>query len=235
MCVIRTAAWTALCIAMLLCETPVHDVLYELPGGLAVAMILPIAIFFAALRGSRKREFAADASAAALTGDPRAMISSLARISRNNDSPLAMNAMVEWFSSHPSTLRRIRALAARGETGSGRSGNPVRQRRSRRALRNPGAARAARDLFTPAWQRTNAGIYGWAVVFGSGGAGLLVAWLLERFTGFGVVPILGGIVLGCVLTKGATAAAMSRSYGRLRRKLAAKLGVDGQIVGLAPG
>ena len=225
--------WTALCIAMLLCETPAREVVYLLPGGLAVGMILPIAMFFAALRGSRKREFGADASAAALTGDPRAMISSLARISRNNDSPLEMNAITEWFSSHPSTLRRIRTLAATARLEAGEVENLCTNDDQGEHYEIPAVASGG-ELFTPAWQRTNAGIYGWLVIFGSCGAGLTVAWLLERFTGFGIAPILGGIVLGCALTKGASAAAMSRSYGRLRRKLVAKLGVDGQIVGLAP-
>ena len=225
--------WTALCIAMLLCETPVREIVYLLPGGLAAAMILPIAMFFAALRGSRKREFAADASAAALTGDPRAMISTLARIARNNDHPLAMNALAEWFSSHPSTHRRIGALAGAARL----DGAEVE---TLCANNDPGehyeipAQEGGADLFTPAWQRTNAGIYGWLVIFGSCSAGLLVAWLLERLTGLGIVPTVGGIVLGCALTKGATAAAMSRSYARLRRKLAAKLGVDGRLVGFAP-
>jgi Zn-dependent protease with chaperone function len=225
--------WTALCFAMLLCETPAWEILYLVPGGLVAAMILPIAMFFAAMHGSRKREFGADANAAALTGDPCAMISSLARISRNNDSPLDMNAITEWFSSHPSTVRRVGALAAAARL-------EAAELETLCATDDPGehyeipAQEGGADLFTPTWQRTNAGIYGWLVIFGSCGAGLLVAWLLERFTGFGIVPILGGIVLGCVLTKGATTAAMSRSYGRLRRKLVAKLGVDGQIVGLAP-
>lgn len=108
----RRWEWTALCLAMLLSETQVRDVVSMLPGGLAVAMIVPIAMFFAGLHGTRKREFAADARSAALTGDPRAMISSLARIARSNDGPLAMNAMAEWFSTHPSTRKRIGALAA---------------------------------------------------------------------------------------------------------------------------
>ncbi|MGA7245800.1 MAG: M48 family metalloprotease, partial [Terracidiphilus sp.] len=226
-------AWTALCIAMLLCETPVHDALYELPGGLAMALVLPIAVFFAALHGSRRREFAADASAATLTGDPRAMISSLARISRNNDSPLDMNAMVEWFSSHPSTLRRIRALAAPARLESAEVETLCASDDPDEHYEIPSQESGA-ILFTPSWQRANSGAYSWAVILGSCGAGLLVAWLLERFTGFGIAPILGGIVLGCTLTKAVTAATMSRSYGRLRRKLTAKLGVDGQIVGLAP-
>lgn len=225
--------WMALCIAMLFCETPAREVLYMLPGGLAAAMILPIAMFFAALRGSRKREFAADANAAVLTADPRAMISSLAKVARNNDSPLDMNAVTEWFSSHPSTHRRIGALAAAARlqatevdalcTGDDRSEH----------YEIPAETRNG-DIFTVGWQTINAGAYSWAVIFGSCGAGLLVAWILERFTGFGIAPLLGGIVLGCALTKGAAAAVMSRNYARLRGKLAAKLGVGGQIVGLAP-
>ena len=157
--------WTALCIAMLLCETPAREFVYLLPGGLAAAMILPIAMFFAALHGTRKREFAADAGAAALTGDPRAMISSLARIARNNDHPLAMNPMVEWFSSHPSTSRRIGALAAAARL-------EAAEVESLCAGDDPGeryeipAVESGRDLFTPAWQTTNGGIYGWLVIFG---------------------------------------------------------------------
>jgi Zn-dependent protease with chaperone function len=229
--------YMALCFAMLLWETPVWETLYTLPGGLVAAMLLPIVIFLAALRGSRKREFRADAGAAALTGDPRAMISSLARISRNNDSPLEMNALVVWFSSHPSTATRIKALAAAArleatEVETLCSNNDPGEHYEIPAQQ--GGPDLSTDLFTPAWQRTNAGIYGWLVVFGSCGAGILVACLLESFTGFGIAPVLAGIVLGCLLTKGATAAAMSRSYGRLRQKLVAKLGVDGQIVGLAP-
>lgn len=230
--------WTALCIAMLLCETPAREIVYMLPGGLAAAMILPIAIFFVSLRGSRKREFAADASAAALTGDPRAMISSLARIARSNDSPLHMNAIAEWFSSHPSMTKRIRTLAAAAHL-------EAAEVESLSANDDPGehyeipAVESGGEIFTPEWQRTNAGIYGWVVIFGSCGAGLLVAWLLLRFTRFGIGPILGGIVLGCALTKCTAAVAMARNYARLKRKLAAKLGasgqsVDGKIVGLAP-
>ena len=226
-------AWTALCIAMLFCETPAREILYLLPGGLATAMILPIVVFFAALHGSRNREFAADARSAALTGDPRAMISSLARIARNNDSPLHMNAMVERFSSHPSTHRRIGALAAAARLEAAEVAALSANDDPGERYELPAEERGG-DVFTPGWQKINAGIYGWIVVFGSCGAGLVVAWLLEKLTGFGIVQILGGIVLGCALTKGAAAAVMARNYARLRRKLTAKLGVGGQIVGLAP-
>jgi heat shock protein HtpX len=225
-------AWSALCIAMLLCETPAKELIYLLPGGLLAGMIVPIAIFFAAMLGTRKREFAADANAAALTGDPRAMISSLARIARNNNHPLDMNAVVEWFSSHPSSRKRIQALAAMARLEAADVESLCRNDQPGEPYEIP-AEQVSGDLFTPAWQNTNRGIYSWALFLGCSGAGLLVACLLNKFAGFGIVTILGGIVVGCALTKGAEATAMWRSYARLGRRLKEKLGVGGRLVGLA--
>jgi heat shock protein HtpX len=224
--------WTALALAMVLFGTPVSGILLSLPGGLLVTTLLLLTVLFAALRGARKREFAADASAAALTGDPRAMISSLARISRNNKMPLDMNAAAEWIATHPSTRKRIHALAAAArltpsevETlcNSDDPGDPYELP----------AEEAAGVVFTPAWQKMNAGVYGWTVLLGSSVAGLLVAWLLYRTVGVGPAQLLGGIALGCLLTKAMTATVMSTNYAWLRRKLEAKFGVRGQIVGLA--
>jgi Zn-dependent protease with chaperone function len=226
-------AWTALCIAMVICATPARELVYQLPGGLAVAMIVPVALYFIALRGMRKREFAADAGAAALTADPRAMVSSLARISRNNDTPLHFNAVAERFASHPSTLKRIRALAAAARLDAAEvetlcaGGDPGEHYEIPPEDHTP-------EIFNLAWQKSNAGMYGWFVIFGSCATGLLMAWLIQEFIGYGIISALSGIVIGCVLIKGAAAASMASRYGRLRRKLMAKLGVRGQLVGLAP-
>ena len=226
-------AWTALCIAMLFCETPAKEFLYMLPGGLLAALILPIGMFFAAMLGLRKREFLADAKAARLTSDPRAMISSLARIARNNDRPLQMNKFVEWFASHPSTPRRIQALAAAWRL------DPA-EVQALTVNDDPGehyeipAQESAANLFTPAWQSMNAGIYGWSIVFGSCASGLLAAWLIEPISGSRIAALAGGVVLACALTKSLAATVMARNYAHLSRKLKAKLGVGGQIVGLAP-
>jgi hypothetical protein len=79
----------------------------------------------------------------------------------------------------------------------------------------------------------NAGVYGWTVLLGSSAAGLSVAWLLFRTAGAGPAQLLGGIAIGCLLTKAMAATVMSTNYARLRRRLEAKLGARGQIVGLA--
>ncbi|MGP8227614.1 MAG: M48 family metallopeptidase [Terracidiphilus sp.] len=226
-------AWMALCIAMLLCETPVREFAYLMPGGLVAFMILPLAIFFASLHGARKREFAADASAAALIGDPRGMISSLARIARYNYQPLDLNAMAECFSSHPSTRRRIRALAIAARLGKAEVENLCDKDDPVEHYEIP-AEEHGGELFTPGWQKNNTGIHVWSVIFGSCGAGLPVAWFLYRFSAFEVAQAVAGIVLGCLLTKGLVSAVMAFSYTRLRRKLAEKLGVGGQLLGFAP-
>lgn len=226
--------WIALMFAMLLCSAPGRELADLVPGGIAAGMLAPIVIVFFSLRGSRRREFAADASAAALTGDPRAMISSLAKIARHNDMPLASHAIAEWFSSHPSTWKRIWALAAMGrlqpaDVDAVCAGNVAEDRYE--ILEEAGSGT---EIFNLTWLATNAGIYSWMVFLVSPASGLFAAWLLARFTGFGVLPILGGIVLACALTKGAGATALAMRYGRLGRRLAVKLGIDGQIVGLAP-
>ena len=106
--------WLALAIAMVLFETSAGDLVLGSTGGFTFAVVLPVIFYLAALRGVRKREFQADAGAVRLAGDPRALIGALARIARSSQRPLPLNPVAEWFSTHPSTLKRIRAMAAAG-------------------------------------------------------------------------------------------------------------------------
>ncbi|MGA3082179.1 MAG: M48 family metalloprotease, partial [Terracidiphilus sp.] len=192
--------WMALGLAMVLFETPVSVLLLSLPGGLFMALLALLTVLFAALHGVRKREFAADANAAALTGDPRAMISGLARVARSNKILLEMNAAAEWLSTHPSTGKRIRALAVAARLGAGEVDALC-------GSDDPGPhyelppQEDAGPIFTPAWQKINAGVYGWTALLGASGVGLSVAWLLDRLEWVVAVQLLAGIALGCLLTK----------------------------------
>jgi heat shock protein HtpX len=60
---------------------------------------------------SRRNEFAADAGAAKLTGDPEAMITGLAKLSRLNTMPMQWGRIEEKTLTHPSMLKRITRLA----------------------------------------------------------------------------------------------------------------------------
>jgi len=218
---VRSSPWAALAVAAVLFQTPLADLLVPSGGGWLVAVALPSAVFFATLYALRKREFAADAGSVALTGDPRALISGLSKIAGTIKRPLQVNALVEWFSTHPSTHNRICALAV-----------------SSCNSEDPGEyyvlpADDGSTIFNLKWQTANGARYAWAALFGASGAGLLVAWLLDKTAGPGFAQLAGGIILGCAITKVLASSVMSSNYVRLKRKLEAKLGVNGQLVGLA--
>lgn len=231
--------WMSLGIAMVLFETPVTEVFLSPTTALLLAMSVPVAVLFGALAVARRREFAADANAAALTGDPRSMISSLARVARINNSSLDMNPLAEWISSHPSMRKRIRSLASAARLSSAdveslcAAGDPID------TYQIPEEEQRQGTIFTPAWQTANAGIYGWTALLGSSAFGLVIASLLHTYhgafflPGIGTLALIGGILLGCVLTKFLAAAVMSINYAILGRKLAAKLDCGGKPMGLA--
>ncbi len=228
----RRSPWAALALAAILFEKPLADLTLQQTGGVFVAVLLvPVLVYFAALRGARKREFAADAGSVALTGDPRAMISALARIARNNRTPLDFSVVAEWFSTHPSTHRRIRALASA-------AGLDTAEMEALCTHGDPDApylllTEKNDAIFTLGWQTTNATRYGWTVLIGASSAGLLVAGLLDKFAGAAFAQLIGGVAIGCAITKVLAATVMSINYARLRRKLATKLNAPGQLVGLA--
>jgi Zn-dependent protease with chaperone function len=221
-------------IAMILFDTPVNEVFLSSTTALLLALLVPLAVLLGALSLSRRREFAADANAAALTADPQAMISSLARVARINNSPLDMSPLAEWISSHPSTRKRIRSLAAAAKLSTAEveslcaAGDPTEFYEIPQEQKNG-------NIFTHAWQVTNAGIYGWTALLATSASGLLIAWLLHFFPRAGAFALTGGIALGCLLTKAFSSAVMSINYARLGRKLAAKLGCGGKVMGLAIG
>lgn len=221
---VRRSAWAALAIAAAIFGTPLNDFFVQNGVSLFLGILIPVTLFLAMLHGARKREFAADAGSAALTGDPQAMIDALVKISHANKRPMSGPAIPEWFSSHPSTEKRIQALAAKCNA----------------AVEHPNADESyslttgeESAIFTLAWQNANATRYAWSALLGASAAGLLIAALLDKFAWSGFPRLIIGIVAGCALTKIFAATVMSANYARLARRLTRKLGTGGQLVGLA--
>jgi Zn-dependent protease with chaperone function len=77
---------------------------------LRYGLILAIVTFFP-LFWSRRFEYAADAGAVGLTGDPRSAISALFKLSSLNMMPLHWSKWSEKWLTHPSSLRRSQAIA----------------------------------------------------------------------------------------------------------------------------
>jgi heat shock protein HtpX len=77
---------------------------------LCYGVILAIVTFFP-LFWSRRFEYAADAGAVELTGNPRAAISALFKLSSLNMMPFHWSNWSEKWLTHPSSLRRAQAIA----------------------------------------------------------------------------------------------------------------------------
>lgn len=82
----------------------------NIPAGPVLYGLFLFVLFFV----SRRNEFAADAGAFNLTGDPSALITGLARLSRLNTMPIEWGKFDEKIITHPSTLRRMKRLAQIG-------------------------------------------------------------------------------------------------------------------------
>lgn len=82
-------------------------------GPLLALPILPLAYIMGTAFLSRRHEFAADAKAAELTGDPEGMIAALARLRKITRSPVDWGGIQGSILSHPSMRDRVLALAQR--------------------------------------------------------------------------------------------------------------------------
>jgi len=83
----------------------------SLPRWFPLSPLLFAALLFAVYFVSRMNEFAADAGAARLTGDPASMMTSLVKLARLNTTPLEWGRIGEKALTHPSVSRRISRLA----------------------------------------------------------------------------------------------------------------------------
>ena len=82
-----------------------------------LANVIPLSLlatYFLVKFWRRNRERKADQDSVRWSGDPEAMITGLARVSRANGMPLTWGAPTAWLMSHPPTMDRIHAIARAG-------------------------------------------------------------------------------------------------------------------------
>jgi len=217
----------------------------EIPWFAMTAVAIVVSTFTTMLT-ARKFERVADRESVDLTGDAEALITALARLSRLNHVPLDWGAWAEKSLTHPSTLRRARAIAAYGRLPEGRVEELL-------AALPPASPRfefeiAPKDQrsFTTLWKARVASNLGLTLLALYATAPAVVIALL-RFDHPSVMLRLVALGIAMLAGVGATLAAMDvltvRPYLDLRKHIVRRLGergidvekTGGRLVGLSPG
>jgi len=203
-------------------------------GAVAVGTVLSLLLvrFF-----SRRFEYAADALAIRLTGDPEALVSGLVRITRLNHVPLQWSRTAEHGLTHPSTLRRVEAIARAGMIDAGRlrellSAGPPRERDTVPAL-----ATAGGKLWSSASKRAEAGRLSWLLLLAAITASAVMvsaAWTLELPR---VLAAPAGAIAAFTTVTALTDLLVARGIAGLRGTLAGRLAAPprARFVGFSPG
>lgn len=216
--------WVPYLVAAFLFQTSLLEVLSATPLAANVVLSVLVVSFLGALCFSRRREYSADAGSLAIAGDPRGLISGLTRLARFNQQPLCFPGIAEWFSTHPSTTKRVARIAALGAVAES-------ERQTLSTEDQPGdryeiPCEDTTGVFSGRWQIANATRYGWASLLAPAAVAITAASLHAG---------LPGLLLAVAAAKGMVSAIMALGYFRLARKLRARLGEPGIAAGLAPG
>jgi hypothetical protein len=195
---------------------------------------------------ARRLERRADAGAVALTGDPESMITGLAKLMQINLMPMQWGRWDERLLTHPSTLRRVQAIARQGGIPPERlqellgqlGADPDR-------YEVPPSVLDEGRLFSTRFKGQVALRNGWTLLAVMALTPSLVAWLA------GLLPVSSGarwvvIGVGLAATVALYLAVLNIvplwGYGELQRRLRARLERDGRrpeamaarFVGFAP-
>jgi heat shock protein HtpX len=207
-------------------------------GGGSLTWVGPLVIpsLLVMLAVARRFEYAADASALELSGDPESLIRGLARIGRINAVPIDWSHRREFFLTHPSTLRRIGRIAALGGVAADRLGLLLADQPPEDGYELPPALVEGGKVFSSTlkrrilqrltWARLAAVLLPPAAVFTLAGANL------DRGTLFAAALLIGFLLL-LLIHERAAARGVARLEAPLRARYATAAVTD--FVSLAPG
>ena len=211
-----------------------------------LAIIIPPTIAMYAV--SRKHEYEADAEAVAVTGDPEAKISALAKITLLNLMPMRWSRWDEMLLTHPATLRRARAIMTRAKIPEVRLPEILASATSQPAAEDhyPLPSSLKTKVFSTTFRTRAMMVAGWAVI-------LLTVILpavfasLARMAAEHSIARMALYIAGVPATIAASLWLSSRTafwgHSRMKAQLRARAqaaGVDpaacgGAFIGLAPG
>jgi heat shock protein HtpX len=198
-------------------------------------------------RSKRRNEYEADRHAVEVTGDAPALISGLTRLHRLAGTPLSYTRLEEYFSTHPSTTRRVAALARQGGLTRAEVAELVRDEQPHGdGYPIPATATEGNLVFSSAFRSSYMNRMSWTItaimIAIPMVAALLTQVLSDTLTGQAVV-LAGGVVATFVAYFEYVRRLRAAGWARLRRGLREKLRPDfgdaelagGSFVNFAPG
>src|SRR5262249_24524783 len=156
-----------------------------LPNFFDVIPALLLIAYFLVKAWRRAGGRTADLDAVRRRGDPEAMITGLARVSRENGMPLEWAAPYSWVTAHPSTMERIHAIARAGQVSQPRIGELLEEAQQEAADHyaetQPPAAPIPDDAaFSPAIRHRLQMRLTWYTLLAPIALGMPIVWMLER-------------------------------------------------------
>jgi Zn-dependent protease with chaperone function len=154
-----------------------------IPNFTGVIPLSILAIYFLIKAWRRAGERKADLDSVRWSGDPEAMITGLARVSRAHGMPLTWGFPISWMMAHPPTMNRMRAIARAGGLNDSRVAELLAESRLDPADHYPEeqAASIPEDAaFSPALRQR---LQSWLTVYVLVAPvllGLPAVWLLQR-------------------------------------------------------
>lgn len=230
-----------------------------LPGVMMLQVPLTIAIGLGwTYATSRRFEYQADAQAALITGNPKALISGLVKVARLNQMPLQWGKLGESMMTHPSMQRRVMALAQRYDVpdaevdalvSEAAEGFDSEVRVAEEAVRDDrydlsviDAADETLPLFSSEFKQKTSGRLGWLIIWGGSLAIVMLGRLVQglptpgvQWLGYGAAAAILAGAYGWLLN-----IAPVWGYDTLGKQLAARLSSvgfvprEGEFVGFAP-
>jgi Zn-dependent protease with chaperone function len=218
-----------------------------MPQRFPTGPIFLLVFFLLAYFISRRNEFAADRGSVQLTGDAEAMITALIKISRLNTLPIHWNRLNEPAMSHPSTMRRLFAIADAGRLSKDRVSQLLAQSGGAPAetYALPPTVTPMGKIFSTRFKHKVQNIYGWTSLVCATVVPGVIAFVISLMHLAGetlwtayAVGFIAALTISVVCSNFAPLYGHAELESNIRAKLAgdafAREAHDGLFVGLAP-
>jgi len=233
----HTAAWRPILVYVLIMAVAVGMAVLndQAPDGWNLELLVPVPLFLVLAGGlylSRRREVVADLGAVELTGDPEAMITAIVKLASLNRLPVEWGRWSERLITHPSSLRRAKAVAHAAGIPPDHLESLLQDRgEPEDRYEAPAVAQSGEAVFSTTVKTSLASRFGWSQIIARSLVPALFALAAAAFPAWRLTIWAAGVpatLAVCLMLRNLQA---GRGFTPLRRAFARKLESRGVIPG----